>query len=184
MGSWRRGAICVAATGALAGCVSIQPQRVGAARTNDTECLVMGLVAGYVAGSQPPVFLDHRTRDVHAVMRAWAPGLDLPPAETNSPDASSQEKIELAGGRFLGRATPQTIDCDWSRRGAGVDAGWRPGRPTLSLSRPVFSSDGRFAAMDAAVSLPGRRVDYYRVVLSGPPTTSWDIHRIEFEPTR
>lgn len=184
MGSWRRGAACVAATGALAGCVSIQPQRVGVARTTETDCLVMGLVAGYVADSQPPVFLDHRTRDVHSVMKAWAPRLNLPPAEANSPDASSQEKIELAGGRILDRVAPETIDCDWSRHGAGVDAGWLPGRPTLTLSRPVFSNDGKFAAVDAVVSLPGRRVDYYRVVLSGPPTTSWDIHRIEFEPTR
>ena len=156
---------------ALAGCATVQARPSPAADARD--CAVLMLAGGFIAAHQPPLRLRGATRDVEALLAGRARA-ETP--ESWSPDADAPTVAAIARARWERRA-PVTIACPLDK---SPFVAWRPGRAELVLSTPAFSPAGDFAVLDAAVLLPGRRIDHYRVLLSGPPKTGWDLHRIEF----
>lgn len=144
---------------------------------NSRDCDVLMLAAGFIAAHQPPLRLRPRTRDVEATLagraRAAAP-------ETWSPDADTPTIAALSRARWERRG-PVRIACPLEK---SPFVAWRPGRAELVLSTPAFSPASDFAVVDAAVLLPGRRMDHYRFMMSGPPKTGWDLHRVEFNSVR
>lgn len=127
------------------------------------------LTAGFIAAHQPPL----RLRPVTADLR-----LKPAPPERWSPDADPPTIAAIGQARAGRRRPPQKIACPLT--GPSPFVAWRPGRAELVLSNPAYAPAGDFAVVDAEVLLPGRRADQYRFILSGPPKTGWDIHRIEF----
>jgi len=151
---------------ALAGCATTADLAPAPAE----DCAVLMLVGGFIADHQPPL----RLRPVTADLRL-AP--DEP--ERWSPDAGLETIAAIGQARQDRRRPPHRIACPLT--GPSPFVAWRPGRAELVLSNPAYAPAGDFAVVDAQVLLPGRRADHYRFILSGPPRTGWDIHRIEFE---
>jgi hypothetical protein len=163
---WRFAAVFLV----LGGCATVPPP---APQTTASDCAILMLAAGFIAEHQPAMRLRPRTRDIDALLWGRAPA-ERP--EIWSPDADPRTKAAIAYERWRRRA-PVTIACPLEK---SPFAPWRPGRAELVLSTPALSPDGAFAVVDAAVLLPGRRVDHYRFMLSGPPKGAWDLHRITF----
>lgn len=150
--------------------------RLEPAEATSADCAVLMLAAGFIAEHQPPLRLRRVSRDVEAML--WSRSRVEAP-ERWSPDADTATAAALAYGRS--RTARKRIACSLEK---GPFVHWRPGRGELVLSTPVLSPKGDFAVVDAAVLLPGQRVDHYRFMLSGPPRSGWDLHRITFESAR
>jgi hypothetical protein len=137
------------------------------------DCATLMLVGGFIAEHHAPLRLRPATQDIEALLARRAK-VEAP--EVWSPDAAAPTIAAISYARWARRA-PIHINCPLDK---SPFVGWRPGRGELVLSTPAYSPEGEFAVVDAEVILPGRRIDHYRVMLSGPPGAGWDLHRVEF----
>lgn len=154
----------------LTGCATVPASPPPVASADD--CKLLMLTAGFIAEHHAPLRLRPLTTDVSR-LTAGRVSAEVP--ETWSPDADGEAIAAVSAARRVVR--PLTIACPLEK---SPFVPWRPGRGELVLSTPARSPKGDFAVLDAAVLLPGRRVDLYRFMLSGPPKEGWDFHRLEF----